>query len=578
MVGTGAVHEEIEMQAKATVATAVMEIPLNRLKSSPANVRKTGADLGLEEFAASIAAHGLIQPLVVEPERNGEGDETGHYLVTAGERRRKALRILVKQKRIKKTEPIPCVVKADGIASEISLAENVIRTNMHPADQFEAFHKLNEQEGLGIEEIAARFGITPAIVKQRLKLAAVSPSLMARYREGELTLDQLMAFTLTDDHVRQHEVFAQLSWNKSPEMIRKLLTQGHASPSDRRVRFVGAEAYEAAGGTILRDLFVEDHGGYFTDPELLDRLVLEKLEAAAEEVVKEGWIWVEVYPEYPYSYTQTMRRVYPSTTPLSEEDSAKFDELVDKHDALCAEHSEDPPEEVAAELDRLGEQIAALQRRSDRYRLEDLSLAGAIVALNPEGTLRVERGLIKPEDAPQQSSEDQADSSGDGGPAPDPAGNTTAPSATDGATGENGKPLPNHLVEHLTAHRTMALQECLAGKPEAALIAVVHAFVLRIFYRQEYMADTCLRLQVNVADPSNFAPGIHECRAGQALARRHEDWARRMPAARAELWSGCSRRTPRPYSRFSHTAPRVRSMRSTDHMNAARRMPISSRR
>ena len=105
---------------------------------------------------------------------------------------------------------------------------------------------------------------------------------MARYREGELTLDQLMAFTLTDDHGRQHEVWAQLSWNKSPEMIRKLLTQSHVSPSDRRVRFVGAEAYEAAGGTILRDLFVEDHGGYFTDSELLDRLVLEKLEMAAE--------------------------------------------------------------------------------------------------------------------------------------------------------------------------------------------------------------------------------------------------------------------------------------------------------
>jgi ParB family chromosome partitioning protein len=156
----------------------MQEIPLNKLKPSPANVRKTGADLGLEEFAASIAAHGLIQPLVVEPERNGEGSETGCYLVTAGERRRKALRLLAKQRRIKKTEPIPCLMKADGIASEISLAENVIRTNMHPADQFEAFQKLHEDDGLGIEEIAARFGVTPSVVKQRLKLAAVSPALM----------------------------------------------------------------------------------------------------------------------------------------------------------------------------------------------------------------------------------------------------------------------------------------------------------------------------------------------------------------------------------------------------------------
>ena len=154
--------EEIDMHTKATIASATKDIPLNKLKPSPANVRKTGADVGLEEFAASIAAHGLLQPLVVEPERNGEGEETGWYLVTAGERRRKALRILAKQKRIKRNEPIPCLIKADGIASEISLAENVIRTSMHPADQFEAFQKLIDEGGLGIEEIAARFSVTPA--------------------------------------------------------------------------------------------------------------------------------------------------------------------------------------------------------------------------------------------------------------------------------------------------------------------------------------------------------------------------------------------------------------------------------
>jgi ParB/RepB/Spo0J family partition protein len=85
------------MTTAATLATEVKQIPLSKLKPSPANVRKTGADIGLQEFAASIAAHGLLQPLVVEPERNGEG-ETGCYLVTAGERRRKALKILAKQK------------------------------------------------------------------------------------------------------------------------------------------------------------------------------------------------------------------------------------------------------------------------------------------------------------------------------------------------------------------------------------------------------------------------------------------------------------------------------------------------
>jgi ParB family chromosome partitioning protein len=520
------------MNTTATIATAVKDIPLNKLKRSPANVRKTGADVGLEEFAASIAAHGLLQPLVVQAEMNGDGAETGCYLVTAGERRRKALKILVKQKRIKRTEPIPCFVKADGNPSEISLAENVIRTNMHPADQFEAFEKLHD-DGLGLEEIAARFGITPAVVKQRLKLAAVSPVLMSRYREGELTLDQLMAFAITDDHGRQHEVWAQLSWNKSPEMIRKLLTQSHVSPSDRRVHFVGAEAYEAAGGTILRDLFVEDHGGYFTDSQLLDRLALEKLEATGEEVSREGWKWVAVYPEYPYTYTQALRRIYPQAVPLSDDDQAKLDELTSRHDALSTEHGDDAPEDVVAELDRLAEEIVAVQRPSESYLPEDLSRGGAIVSLSPEGTLRIERGLIKPEDDPSPS--DGAEAPGEGEPiSPAPTGNTTTHG---GAETENAKPLSNQIIENLTAHRTMALQECLAGKPDAALMAVTHALALRVFYRQEFRTNTCLGLEAKVAEPGTFAPAIHESPAGQSLARRHEEWARRLPTEGAELWS-----------------------------------------
>ena len=162
-----------DRHATTTIASATKDIALNKLKPSPANVRRTGTEVGLEEFATSIAAHGLLQPLVVEPERNGEGEETAGISLPPASGGG-ALRILAKQKRIKRNEPIPCLIRVDGIATEISLAENVIRTSMHPADQFEAFQKLID-DGLGIEEIAARFSVTPAVVKQRLKLAAVSP-------------------------------------------------------------------------------------------------------------------------------------------------------------------------------------------------------------------------------------------------------------------------------------------------------------------------------------------------------------------------------------------------------------------
>jgi ParB family chromosome partitioning protein len=91
----------------------------------------------IEALAASIAVKGLLQNLVVEPERDADGGETGHYLVTIGEGRRLAQLLRAKRKQIKKNAPIRCMLDTEHDAHEISLAENVIRTNMHLADQFE---------------------------------------------------------------------------------------------------------------------------------------------------------------------------------------------------------------------------------------------------------------------------------------------------------------------------------------------------------------------------------------------------------------------------------------------------------
>ena len=250
---------------------------------------------------------------------------------------------------------------------------------------------------------------------------------------------------------------------------------------------------------------------------------------------REGWKWVAVYPEYPYSFVQILRRTYPQSVPLSEEESTRLDELITLHDAHITEHGEDAPEEIVAELDRLAEEIASIQRRSEAYPPEDLSQAGAIVSLSSEGALRIERGFIKPEDAVQPSPSDGADAPGDGQPtSPAPTGTTTTPN---GAEPENGKPLSNQLTERLTAEHTMALQESVAGNPDAALKAVAHALALRVFYRQEFRGDTCLGLEVKITEPGTFSPSVNESRAGQSLARRHEDWSRKLPTGSAELWS-----------------------------------------
>lgn len=260
-------------------------IPLNKLKKSPRNARKTPhSQAAIEAKAASIAAKGILQNLVVEPECDATGAETGFFLVTIGEGRRLAQLLRVKRKQIKKTEPIRCVIDTTNDPHEISLDENVTREAMHPADQFEAFRDLSEQRGWGAEDIAARFGVTPHVVRQRLRLAAVSPRLMQLYRDEELTLDQLMAFALVDDHTRQEQVYDNLSWNKDASIIRRALMEANVEATDRRAVFVGEDAYSDAGGTVLRDLFTEDGGGYFEDVALLERLVIAKLETIAAEV------------------------------------------------------------------------------------------------------------------------------------------------------------------------------------------------------------------------------------------------------------------------------------------------------
>jgi ParB family chromosome partitioning protein len=135
--------------------------------------------------------------------------------VVAGDRRLTALKLLAKKKRIAADFEVPCLLVPDASARTISLAENLLREQMHPADQFEAFAAL-VKEGRSIEDIAADFGVSPLVVQRRLKLANVSPRLLADYRAGAVTLEQLMALTITDDHAAQEAAFyGAPEWQRS---------------------------------------------------------------------------------------------------------------------------------------------------------------------------------------------------------------------------------------------------------------------------------------------------------------------------------------------------------------------------
>ncbi|KFI24393.1 plasmid stablization protein ParB [Haematobacter missouriensis] len=529
---------------------AVLFVPLNKLKKSPRNARKTPhSDAHIEALSASIAAKGMLQNLVVEPETNAEGEATGSYFVTIGEGRRLAQLLRVKRKQIKKTEGIRCVLDTENDAAEISLDENVTREAMHPADQFERFRELADNRGWGAEEIAARFGVSAHVVKQRLRLGAVSPKLMQVYRDGGLSLDQLMAFAITEDHDRQEQVFDKLSWNREPATIRRDLTKTNVEATERRARFVGADTYAEAGGTIIRDLFTEDRGGYFENAALLDRLVIDRLEGVAAEVqTAEGWKWTAAHIDYPHAHG--LRRTYPRPVDLSEEDAAAYDAAQEELERLSAEWQDadvDLPEEVDQRLAKLEAEIERIDAKRHAYDADEIARGGVFVILNHDGTARIERGFIRAED---EASEPEAAESatyevdgvtvnkdgeivGDEGNEDERA--DSALETEDEDAGDAAKPLSDLLIRDLTAHRTLGMRLALGEQPDMALVAVVHALAAQTFYRGG--EASCLEIRLTSAYLASHADGIEDTPAAKVLADRHAGWASDMPRDVVDLWA-----------------------------------------
>jgi ParB family chromosome partitioning protein len=502
--------------------------PLNKLKRSPENVRKGGhSEAVIEQRAASILAKGLIHLPVVKPERRPDGSETGYALVTAGEGRRLALRLLAKRKLIPKTAIIRCLVDEANDAVEVSLDENISRNPLHPADEFEAFFDLSERQGRGAEEIAARFGVTAAVVRQRLRLAAVAPDLITRYRDEELTLDQLMAFAVCEDHDRQRQVFEAYP-HAHPSAIRRAMTEKTVQADDRRVRFVGVEAYVAAGGTVIRDLFTEDRGGYLSDVALLDQLVGGKLAAMAAALkVDEGWKWAETHLDYPHGHG--LARIWPKPVEPSPELLARRAE----HQALSEEWGEveDLPPEVAARLTALEAELA--DDVTEAYDPDDLARAGVWVVLGYDGQPRIERGLVRPEDevvAPEPEDDGEADEgSADMGGEESPA-----VSDDEEADGDPRAPLSAKLVAELTAHRTAGLRLALSNDPDLALVALTHVLVLGAFHGVG--RASCLDIRVGSIFLPEHGEGVKTSPAYEAMQARYGQWAKQIPEDPEAVW------------------------------------------
>lgn len=262
-------------------------LPFNILVEDPKHVRKTCLEDGIEALADNILAEGLLQNLVVRKTRGGK------YSVSGGERRRRALAVLVERKQMAATDGVPCqVIGAD--CTSASLSENIHREAMHPADQFEAWAEMHDS-GMSVVDIATRHGATVKLVEQRLELGRLSPPLLTALRANEIDVETACAFTITDDRERQEAVYKALKshWKGvHARSVKAALTEDEIASTNKLAVFVGREAYESDGGEIRSDLFGDTV--YFKDAERLTRLATEKMEAEAERLQGEGWAWIEI--------------------------------------------------------------------------------------------------------------------------------------------------------------------------------------------------------------------------------------------------------------------------------------------
>ncbi|WP_201841343.1 ParB/RepB/Spo0J family partition protein [Microvirga zambiensis] len=531
----------------------ITTVALSKLIPSEANVRRFNSEAGIEALAADIAAHGLIQSLNVKPTAKGK------FEVLAGGRRLRALRHLqgkggcILGQKVTKDYPVPVLQGlAEGVTeTEISLAENFQRSAMHPVEAIAAFGKLNKDEGISPEEIAARFGISRMTVRRRLVLADLSPRILEELRQDHMSLEQAQALTITPDHARQEAAWfgAQHSWNREPQHLKRRLSEERLHPTDKISHFI-REEYLAAAGAVERDLFATQEQVYLVDKELAYSLAEQKLETHREAVTAEGWKWITVTPDFAYQTSHQYGRVYAEKVDLSAEDQARLDALNAELEALSAQleehelYGDEDPEDLTTEqaalvenYNKVNSAIERIQDREDVYTDEQKAVAGAVVTLDPVGDIRIERGLIAPQDriaheAKAKAAERAMQTDGE-----------TVSAETEADVDTNT--LSAALTEDLTAQRTAALAVELAIRPDVAILATTYSLALQHFYAGTYDSSKPISaVQIKRETPPRASDEMAQTPAILALAALETAWRDRLPRKAADLWHWCATAEP----------------------------------
>ena len=571
----------------------IREIPLSRLVLAPENKRRTPPDPRDDaQLKALIAAVGLLENLIVrtdpgsgEPaparEPGGQaGAEDGRYAVVAGGRRLKALQELAAEGALDADHPVPCQIRSGDVeTAEISLAENVGRCAMHPADQVAAFSELADA-GRSVADIATRFGLSERLVEQRLRLGNAAPELLDAYRAGEIDLEALKAFAVTADRERQMAVWEQVSaqpYRPSAAQVKRLLTEERVPGGTAIARFVGVDAYEAAGGQVMRDLFADEHehGVWFEDPVLLEKLATDKLQAAADELATR-WKWAVPMIEANWSDTASYGRIEPQPGVPTDEEKAESEKLETRYDELRGMDDDEWTEALVEEAERIEARLDEIEGAVEAravFRREDFAMAGCIVTVGNDGALQLIAGLVKPEDMPKTTEADQTPAQPGNGHDPDAAAqgvHTAGPSVSTPMAPPKDREAEARkeagvgigLADDLRAIRAALVKAHLAGDFEAAFDLMLFQMGRAVFAPgyHDHALDIAVKetpdrpnIRMNDADFADWSPGeaMLEDRSGLSM-----DWLeieddgdsfaalRALPRAEKEaLFAACVART-----------------------------------
>lgn len=518
--------------AKPSAAARIIAVPLNQLHVSPRNARPNDKS-DVAGLAALLRSQGQLQNMVVHADADG-------YAVADGGRRLRAFRLLESLGHVKPDHPVWCMVTDDDRALSASIAANSEREAMHPADEFDAF-KVLVDGGTPVEDIAAQFGVTPLVVRRRLTLAKVSPKLVAIYRAGDMTLEQLQAFTLTDDHKLQEKVWnsSNAHWERQPHSLREKLTKGAKhTGNDRAARFVGLDAYEAAGGRVVRDLFGAPDSGYIADGELMERLAIEKLEAVAEQLRGEGWSFVKVVPKIHWEVTNPYGRSKPTRRDLTDDEQAEIARLESRSADLGEKLRADSDDEltdgevhtIENELAKAKARIAEIQSSTETYTDRQKKKAGVVLGIGQNGQLEVHRGMVPPADPKVQKAKEKEKARA--------------------AAVERGEPelagFSEALMRKLTANRTIALAAHLLDCPRVALDLLCTQLATQLIYRGGFYGAAGVHIQPHdqMGSVRNAAGAeLENSKALRAVEDKRADLLERLPENPAELFTWLGQQT-----------------------------------